>query len=114
MSKVKVLIIDDEADFCENIGAFFQNAGHTVYIAGTLLEGLRILEEHSIQVLFLDNNLPDGEGWEQTPTLLTKYPFLKINLISAFKEYSPDLDKNPNVKVWEKPLSLKKLLVAFN
>ena len=114
MSKVKVLIIDDEEDFCENIGSFFKNIGLDVLTAGSLEDGLRLLEQESPQVLFLDNNLPDGEGWQKTSFLLKKYPSLKINLISAYRESSSEFENLPNVKVWEKPLSLKKLAAGFN
>lgn len=114
MSKVKVLIVDDEEDFCENIGSFFKSIGLEVIAAGSLKDGLRLLEQESPQVLFLDNNLPDGEGWQQTSFLLKKYPSLKINLISAYRESSSEFENLPNVKVWEKPLSLKKLAAGFS
>lgn len=114
MSKVKVLIVDDEEDFCENIGSFFKNMGLEVLTAGSLGDGLRLLEEESPEVLFLDNNLPDGEGWQKTSYLLKKYPSLKINLISAYRESSSEFENLANVKVWEKPLSLKKLAAGFN
>jgi DNA-binding NtrC family response regulator len=114
MSKVKVLIIDDEEDFCENIGSFFKSIGLKVITAGSLEDGLRLLKEEAPEVLFLDNNLPDGEGWQQTSYLLEKYPTLKINLISAYRESSGEFENLPNVKVWEKPLSLKKLAAGFS
>ena len=114
MAKIKVLIIDDEQDFCENVGSFFKNIGLEVLIAGSLGDGLRLLEQESPDVLFLDNNLPDGEGWQKTSYLLTKYPLLKINLISAFRESSSEFENLPNVRVLEKPLSLKKLAAGFN
>jgi DNA-binding NtrC family response regulator len=114
MSKVKVLIIDDEEDFCENVGSFFKNIGLEVLTSGSLSEGLRLLHEESPDVLFLDNNLRDGEGWQHTSNLLKKYHSLKINLISAYKESSREFENLLNVKVWEKPLSLRKLADFFN
>ena len=114
MSKVKVLIIDDEEDFCENVGSFFKNMGLEVITSGSLSDGLRLLHEATPDVLFLDNNLPDGEGWQHTSKLLNSYPSLKINLISANKESYPEIENGLNVKVWEKPLSLRKLADFFN
>jgi len=114
MAKVKVLIIDDEEDFCENMGSFFKSIGLDVLTAGSLETGLPLLEKESPEVLFLDNKLPDGEGWQQAPNLVKKYPSLKINLISAYKESSGEFERLPNVKVWEKPLSLKKLAASFS
>ena len=114
MSKVKVLIIDDEEDFCENVGSFFKSRGLEVLTAGSLLAGLRLLEEQTPEVLFLDNNLPDGQGWQKTTYLAKTYPSLKINLISAYRESSGEFANMDNVKIWEKPLSLKKLAAAFD
>lgn len=113
MLKVKVLIIDDEVDFCENVGSFFKNRGLEVLTAGSLSDGLRLLEEQTPEVLFLDNNLPDGQGWQKTIYLAMTYPTLKINLISAYRESSREYANMVNVKVWEKPLSLKKLAADF-
>jgi hypothetical protein len=63
--------------------------------------------------LFLDNNLPDGEGWKHASGIMKKNPFLKLNLISAYKQRTNDLSSLSNIKVWEKPISMASLEEMF-
>jgi two-component system, OmpR family, response regulator len=113
MIKVKILIIDDEEDFCMIMKSYFQRKGMEVFLAFNLTDGLKSIEEKKPDILFLDNNLPDGEGWNKTLDILKENPSLKINLISAYKEKTNDYDAFSNVSVWEKPISIRKLEAVF-
>jgi DNA-binding NtrC family response regulator len=83
MESKKILVIDDERDFQILMQSFFTANGHQVFVAGTLKEGLAILDKNHPDVIFLDNNLPDGLGWESSEFIRTKYPEIDLNLISA-------------------------------
>jgi DNA-binding NtrC family response regulator len=111
MSRKKIVIIDDEEDLCHLMKTYFLELNHDVFLANTLGSGLSLMSEVSPDVLFIDNNLPDGLGWEKMSFLLENYPGCKINLISAYEYLPPDLkDKNNSaVKILEKPLSLSTL-----
>jgi DNA-binding response OmpR family regulator len=113
MIKVKILIIDDEEDFCMIMKSYFIKKGYQVFLASNLNEGLSLLKEKNPDILFLDNNLPDGEGWEHTESIVKADPSLKINLISAYKEKTNEFDSFANVNVWEKPISIRKLEEVF-
>lgn len=113
MIKVKILIIDDEEDFCMIMKSYFERKGMEVFLAFNLTDGLNSIKEKNPDILFLDNNLPDGEGWEKTMDILNENPLLKINLISAYKEKTNAYDAFSNVSVWEKPISIRKLEEAF-
>jgi len=113
MIKVKILIIDDEEDFCMIMKSYFERKGMEVFLAFNLTDGLNSIKEKNPDILFLDNNLPDGEGWNKTPDILKENPSLKINLISAYKEKTNEYDAFSNVSVWEKPISIRKLESAF-
>jgi DNA-binding response OmpR family regulator len=52
--------------------------------AVTLDDGEKRLDEGGYQILFLDNNLPDGSGLEHLSDLKQKFPKLKIIMISAW------------------------------
>jgi DNA-binding response OmpR family regulator len=80
-----ILIVDDEADFCMLMTTFFEKKGFTISMAGTIHEGLRLLDELQPDYLFLDNNLPDGFGWSNTQFVLEKYPNTRLVLISALQ-----------------------------
>lgn len=110
MSRKKIVIIDDEEDLCHLMKTYFLELNHDVFLANTLGSGLSLIKEVLPDVLFIDNNLPDGLGWEKMAYLIEKYPSCKINLISAY-ELPPDLKNSNNnaVKILEKPLRLNTL-----
>lgn len=83
MKEKKILIVDDEADFGLLVKTFFANRKFEVYIAGSIAEGLNILEKEKPDYVFLDNNLPDGYGWGKTEFILEHYPQTQLNLISS-------------------------------
>jgi two-component system OmpR family response regulator len=111
MARKKIVIIDDEEDLCHLMERYFLDLNHEVFLANTLGAGLSLIKEVSPDVVFIDNNLPDGLGWEQMEFLLEEYPTCKINLISAYDYLPPDLkDRGSNaVNVLEKPLRLNNL-----
>jgi two-component system OmpR family response regulator len=108
--KMKVLIIDDEQDACLLLKQYFAKKNLEVTCAYTLQEGLRQLKTVHPDILFLDNNLPDGLGWEVSATLLKENPRLEIHLISAYNNNMLDYNKMSKVvRIWQKPISFKKL-----
>jgi two-component system OmpR family response regulator len=111
MSRKKIVIIDDEEDLCHLMKTYFLELNHDVFLANTLSSGLLLIEKVSPDVVFIDNNLPDGLGWEKMNYLMEQYPDCKINLISAYDYLPPDLKnrKNNTVKILEKPLRLNTL-----
>ena len=112
MSKKKILIIDDEADFCMLLKSYFSGKQYEVYYSYSLDTGMKLLEEVRPDILFLDNNLPDGSGWNTAEQIMEKHPQLQVNLISTHEN---DFIKKetPFMRIWEKPLKLTELSRMF-
>jgi DNA-binding response OmpR family regulator len=106
--KKKVLIIDDEVDLCLLLKTYLNRRNYEVYYSHTLKEGMNQFRQVAPDIVFLDNNLPDGIGWEEAASLLEQHPGLQVHLISAYQPNTPDKVKS-GFKVWEKPLTLKDL-----
>ena len=79
----KVLIIDDEADLGFLMTEFFRKKGCKIFVASTLTSGLKILQTEEADLVFMDNNLPDGLGWNQAAFISSHYPKTQLILISA-------------------------------
>lgn len=107
-TKKKVLIIDDEEDACLLLKKYFAKMEFEVYCSYTLKEGLQQVKKVQPDIVFLDNNLPDGFGWEASASLLREYPGLEIHLISAYGNTMLDHGRR-QIKVWQKPISFKTL-----
>ncbi len=110
----RVLIIDDETDFCLLMKNYFVRKNFEVHIFHTLAEGMQNLEAIKPDIIFLDNNLPDGLGWEKTEYICQQFPNARINLISAYQYDHSFSDKLSSVRVWEKPISLTDLNKYLN
>jgi response regulator of citrate/malate metabolism len=81
-----------------------------VYHAQTLAEGMKLLEQEKPDVIFLDNNLPDGLGWGKTEYILVNYPLSQLNLISAY--HVPKTSAS-SFRILEKPLVLEEINKMF-
>ena len=113
MIKVKILIVDDEVDFCMLMQNYFEEKEFDVYVAHTLEDGFNLLRKIRPEIFFLDNNLPDGEGWSKVNEIIQLYPDLKINLISAYGDKPELLENSDNISFWEKPISTTELNAVF-
>lgn len=108
-SAKKILIVDDEEDLCLLMKIYFSRKQYEVSIANTLQEGLAKLENLHPDVLFLDNNLPDGLGWDHAADILEKYPELELHLISAFHPNIPQNVDRARLRIMEKPFTQQQL-----
>lgn len=113
MLKVKILIVDDEKDYCLLMKRYFQSKGYEVFVSFRLMEGLSILQTIGPSILILDNNLPDGNGWDCCPEISKKFPGLQIHLVSAYRQKSAVDGFAPDVMIWEKPISFSQLENSF-
>ena len=110
----KVLIIDDEIDLCHLLKGYFLRKGYDVYLSHTLEQGISFLGMLKPDIVFLDNNLPDGVGWSMAPEFAGTYPNMHINLISAFHPPTPIMPEGAKFKLIEKPISLIDLDKQFS
>jgi len=112
MPAKKILIIDDETDFCLLLKAYFVRKNYDVYLSYLLTQGMKLLEQIEPDIVFLDNNLPDGFGWEKVEDIKKMFPHIELNLISAYA-YKPLKINFPDIHIWEKPLQLNELSKVF-
>lgn len=113
MAGKKVLIIDDEIDLSLLLKGYFLRKNYEVHISHNFTEGCAALKTLTPDILFIDNNLPDGSGWEAAPQLANEYPDMFICLVSAFHPKVPQMPGNDRYIVIEKPISLNDLDKQF-
>lgn len=114
MHQGKVLIIDDEIDLCHLLKSYFIRKNYEVYLSHTLEQGVSFLKSLNPDIVFLDNNLPDGVGWSIAPTIVKEHPDIYLNLISAYHPIMPEMPGNAKINVIEKPISLTDLDKQFS
>jgi len=113
MELKKALIIDDEEDFCLLLQEYLKRKRYEVTVRHTLQSGISTFHSLKPDILFLDNNLPDGLGWEQLPLMYSMLPETQYYLVSAFHPALPDFEGNIHLNVLEKPISFRQLEEFF-
>lgn len=82
MSKLSVLIIEDEKNICNFIKATLKPQGYKIITASSAAEGLSIINSGGCDVVLLDLGLPDMDGLEVIKQVRT-WSSLPIIIISA-------------------------------
>ena len=103
----KILIIDDEEDLCFLLKTYLKLKHNDVIIANTLTDGLNKIQSFHPDVLFLDNNLPDGLGWDKACEISEDNPHMKINLMTGQPAFT--LEAGEQFTIIENPLSYVKV-----
>src|SRR5579864_9629103 len=101
----RLFIIDDEKDFCQLLKGYFVKKNYEVEVYNLLQDGLKALENQESCTVFLDNNLPDGLGWEKIGELHEKCPGLRLHLLSGYQYAHNVFRKGAQIKVWQKPVT---------
>ncbi len=103
--KKKILIIEDEFELCMLLKLHLVEKNYEVEMAYNLKDGLDKLQTYNPDIIFLDNNLPDGLGWEKVPQIISTHPAIRINLITGDGDTFTSFMPHENVVVMGKPLS---------
>jgi DNA-binding response OmpR family regulator len=103
--KKKILIIDDEFELCMLLKLHFVARDYDVEMAYNIKDGMAKLNQYNPDLIFLDNNLPDGFGWDTVPFIKTTHPQTKINLMTGDSTTFENYQVNGDVVVMGKPLS---------
>jgi DNA-binding NtrC family response regulator len=81
--KIKILILDDEKQFTEELSGFFEDSEFESFEANTVVEGKKILSAHVIDLLILDVRLPGANGLDILKEVKIQYPYMEVIIISA-------------------------------
>ena len=85
----RILIVDDDDDLCRIMKAILRKEG-PIHIEHTLNEAEDHVRQIDPTILFLDNNLPDGQGIDRIRVIKELCPQASIVLMTA--------DTTPNLK----------------
>ena len=82
-SQMKVLVIDDETNFTDEIEEFLQNQGYISFTSNNVHKGRTILKNQDIDLLILDVRLKGVSGLDILKEVKQTYPKLEVIIVSA-------------------------------
>nr|MBC8385687.1 sigma-54-dependent Fis family transcriptional regulator [Candidatus Cloacimonadota bacterium] len=83
MTNLRVLVIDDEKSYRDEIGEFLSKRDFSIYKAGLPSQAFNILKEEEIDIVILDINLPEMDGLEVLKKINNSYPEIEIIMITG-------------------------------
>ncbi len=89
MSKIKVLIVDDQNLFAESLRTFIHNYADDIEVVGIACDGresLILWRELNPEFFLMDVHMPVMNGVDATRELLSRDPSLKIIMLSTYDE----------------------------
>ena len=110
MRPARVLIVDDEFVVAEGLSEVLQVEGNTTAIAGTAAEGEVLAESFQPDFALVDVGLPDENGADLAMRLRTRYPDLRLVLISGHADASGIPLDAATIRFLQKPFTIEALL----
>lgn len=110
-----VLIIDDDRLLCQMASEFLAGDALKVMTAHTGKDGLDLCARNHVDVVLLDQKLPDGEGCDFCPRIISSCAGAKIIFITAFPSFKNAIRaiENGAFSYLTKPFDLKELKLAI-
>jgi len=111
-----VVVVDDEPDICFLFEKILRKRNLQSGFAKNLADASILIENKKPYLIFLDNSLPDGRGVDFIPYLKSRFPAVRVVMVTA--NDSPD-DRLAAYLMGAddflgKPLSLEQINVALD
>ncbi len=88
INKRKILVVDDNDIFCESVRDILRDENTDILTANTGKDGLKICQDTKVDVVILDQKLPDTEGVSLCPSILKENDQTKIIFVTAYPSFS--------------------------
>jgi len=110
-----ILIIDDDITTRKILDTLISRFNHEVFTAENLEEGLKIVDNNPIDIVFLDIVLPDGNGLEALPIIKQKPSSPEVIIITGTdRDGGAELAiKNGAWNYIQKPLSIEEIILQL-
>lgn len=113
--KKTLLMIDDDTIFCDYVKDYLREEPIDVLVAHTAKDGLECCSRRTIDIVLLDQQLPDAEGHTLCPEILKCNDQVKIIFVTAFPSFKNAVTaiKNGAYDYLTKPFEREALRLAI-
>jgi DNA-binding NtrC family response regulator len=111
--KQHVLLVEDDALIRESTADMLSSLGYAVSEAADAAEAMRLLEEHTIDVLLTDVGLPKVSGTELAAHAKSRRPALRVVFASGYATLPGSAKGADGAVVLPKPFDARQLEAAL-
>jgi len=83
MTKMQLLLVDDEERFLETTKALLDKRGVATFTAKSGLEAMEILDRQRMDVVILDVKMPGPDGVEVLRKIKQRYPLIEVLMLTG-------------------------------
>ena len=109
----KILLVDDDAGVREMLGRVLKSENYEVILAKNGAEAATKFMARNPDLVLLDLNMPDHDGWSAFRFMEAAHPLLPVIIITARADQYPQAEQQGVDALMEKPLDLPVLLAAI-
>jgi PAS domain S-box-containing protein len=92
-----ILAVDDDDLVLTNTAGMLEELGHTVFLATSGLDALRVLEQGSVDLVITDFAMPGMNGMQLGDEIEKRLPGLPVVIITGFAELPPNMTRRPRL-----------------
>lgn len=78
----RILVVDDNSDAADMVAALLETRGYTVATAYSGSDALAIAAAFKPDVIFLDINMPEMDGYQAAAALKTRFPIVTPRIVA--------------------------------
>ena len=88
----RILLVDDDPGLSEVIALLLEREGYGVELAGTVKQGLNLVEARKPDLVLTDLKLPDGTGLDVIAGVRARRPRLPLIMITSYSSMASAID----------------------
>jgi two-component system nitrogen regulation response regulator NtrX len=112
----RVLVVDDDPDFCDACAKVLEDAGYQVEVAGSVADGLAAMRERRPGLVILDLMMEQADsGFRFAEAVTRQFPGMPVLLLSSILDAAAqviDMNRVPVSEFATKPMRSPALLEA--
>jgi two-component system LytT family response regulator len=115
MKRIKTIIIDDEVKSRKTLNDFLSKYCPDVEViaeGASVIEAVKVIELHKPELVFLDINMPEGNGFELFRKI--KEPDFHTVFVTAYDQYALEAFRHQAVDYILKPINIAELIKTVN
>ncbi|WP_176591371.1 PAS domain-containing sensor histidine kinase [Sphingobium sp. EM0848] len=107
-----ILAVDDDDLVLTNTAGMLEELGHTVFLAASGADALRMLEEGNVDLVITDYAMPGMTGAQLADAIDERLPGLPVIIITGFAELPPHMTNRPRLDKPFKQAELARIVTS--
>lgn len=116
MSKLGILIIDDNKDLADGLGLLLEGEGYQTSIAYNGGDGIKAFNSGDFDIVFIDIKLPDMSGIEVSLKIHKEDPAVRTAMMTGYRveQLLNEVVEDADIEIVRNPFDMEQVLEILN